>query len=394
MAGMNSSRVVAAIASEPYRLLFPLGVGAGLIGVALWPLWLAGWIEFYPGLAHVRIMIEGFFGAFIFGFLGTAGPRMLEVPSFSWRFWAGAVAVWIGAQLASLQNAHDWAEAGFIVVLAMLLTGMAKRFPQRAGLPPPGFLLVLISLVLAIPAALTQMPLLHQWVAGLPVIVPLAGRAFLVEGFVLLPILGVAPFFLGRFGGLPPRHLPGDIRTADALWRRRALACGGLGLVLAVAIIAKAVGWPRVGAAFQAAITAGFVWTQVPFRYRKPVPTIGRLAQIALICLVLAPLLEAFWPGERLAWRHLLVIPGFQFVLATVGTWVIFAHAGHRERCARRWPALGIIGGLWLTAAICRMAAETSSAIYNSHLVYAAILWIAASLWWLCLLLPRLREEG
>lgn len=339
-------------------------------------------------------MIEGFFGAFILGFLGTAGPRMLEVPPFPWRFWAVAIAVWTGSQWASLQNAHDWAEGGFVVVLVMLLAGMAKRFPQRAGLPPPGFLLVLISLFLAIPAALTQMPLLHRLVNGLPAMLPLSGRAFLVEGFVLLPILGVAPFFLGRFGGLPPKHLPGDIRTADAQWRRQATACGALGLALAAAIALKAVGWPRTGASLQVAMTAGFIWTQVPFRYRKPVPTIGRLAQLALVCLVLAPLLEVLWPGERLAWRHLLVIPGFQFILATVGTWVIFAHAGHRERCARRWSALGIIGGIWLTAAICRMAAETSSAIYNSHLVYAAVLWIAASIWWLVLLLPRLREEG
>src|SRR5437763_838668 len=63
---------------EPFRIFFPAGVLAGIVGVSLWPLYFMRVTEFYPGLSHARIMACGFFGAFIFGFLGTAMPRMLS----------------------------------------------------------------------------------------------------------------------------------------------------------------------------------------------------------------------------------------------------------------------------------------------------------------------------
>ena len=62
---------------EPFRIFFPAGVFAGIAGVSLWPLYFTGRLEFYPGLSHARIMAYGMFGGFIFGFLGTAMPRML-----------------------------------------------------------------------------------------------------------------------------------------------------------------------------------------------------------------------------------------------------------------------------------------------------------------------------
>ena len=66
-------------------MFFPLGTLAGLSGVALWPLHFGGVIESYPGQNHAHLMANGLFGSFIFGFLGTAMPRMLSVPRFT--FW-------------------------------------------------------------------------------------------------------------------------------------------------------------------------------------------------------------------------------------------------------------------------------------------------------------------
>ena len=40
---------------------------AGIWGVMLWPMLYAGWLHFYPGDAHTRLMIEGFMGAFVLG---------------------------------------------------------------------------------------------------------------------------------------------------------------------------------------------------------------------------------------------------------------------------------------------------------------------------------------
>src|SRR5436189_4239604 len=74
---MNKIRI-ADLAREPFRIFFPAAVLAGIMGVALWPLYFTHLTEFYPGVSHPRIMAFGFFGGFILGFLGTAMPRMLS----------------------------------------------------------------------------------------------------------------------------------------------------------------------------------------------------------------------------------------------------------------------------------------------------------------------------
>ncbi len=379
-------------AEEPYRFFFPLGVLAGVVGVALWPLWLGGVLQTYPGLAHARIMTEGFFTAFILGFLGTAGPRMLGVRHFSAFFWIVVVALWLIAQGASIAGAHNLAEAAFAVCLATVLVGILRRFPQRNGLPPAGFIAVVLSLALAIPAAATQMPSIQHAASSAPVALWLAGRAFLVEGFVLLPILGAAPFFFGRFGGLPPKHFPAG-NSPDTRWKKQAIAVVLTCLLVVAALSLKATGSLRSGAALQALVTAGYVFTQVPFRYPQA-GSLGRLAQFTLFALVAGPLLEVFLPGERLAWRHLLLIGGFQGAVISVGTWVIFAHAGKRARLTEKWIVLRVIVLGLIIAMISRIAAEFLSGIYHSHLLYASLFWLAATLAWLWILLPRLREDG
>ncbi|KAF0093055.1 MAG: hypothetical protein E1N59_3184 [Puniceicoccaceae bacterium 5H] len=383
----------AACASEPYRLFFPLGVVVGVVGVALWPLWLAGGLEVYPGPAHVRLMIEGFFTAFIFGFLGTAGPRMLDSRPLSLQAWACVGGLWGGGQIASLLGQSNWAELGFVVAFAVFATCLARRCGQRESLPPPGFVLVGLGTFGAMLGALTQMPWLQRLGGDLPYWVWIFGRNYLIEAYILLPILGVAPFFFGRFGGLGPRHTPLDARTPDRRWKLQAATCLALGIGLVGGIALQSLGYFRTGALLKAAATAAFIVTQVPWRYPRP-STLARLAQASLLCLVLAPLAEAIWPELRLGWRHVLVITGFQWIVVCVGSWVTYAHAGRKQRLLRNWPLMWVCAAAWAVAMIARVAAEGVPAIHDSHLVYAALCWIAATLLWLGLLLPRLREDG
>ena len=71
------------LASEPYRVFFFSGALWSLIGVSLWPLFYAQKLGFYPNFVHARLMIEAFGGAFVVGFLGTAGPRMATAPKLT-----------------------------------------------------------------------------------------------------------------------------------------------------------------------------------------------------------------------------------------------------------------------------------------------------------------------
>jgi len=74
---------VTKICQEPFRIFFPVGAFLGVAGVSLWVLHYLGAGIPYPNVAHARLMIEGLMASFVFGFLGTAGPRLTSAPHFS-----------------------------------------------------------------------------------------------------------------------------------------------------------------------------------------------------------------------------------------------------------------------------------------------------------------------
>ena len=129
--------------AEPFRIFFPLGVLFGISGVSLWPLFYLGLhTSFYPGMMHARVMIEGFLGAFIFGFLGTAMPRVIGAPPLKrCELWALVVLhlTAIGLHIGLQPFAGDGV---FLVLLVFFLVCMGRRFARRADMPPPGFSLV------------------------------------------------------------------------------------------------------------------------------------------------------------------------------------------------------------------------------------------------------------
>src|SRR2546425_10795032 len=99
---------------EPCRLFVPEGVLAGILGVALWPLYFAGVTAFYPGQAHARIMTYGLFGGFIFGFLGTAMPRLLSVPPLGTRNVLVLLGLHLSMVLAFVAQKILWGDVLFL----------------------------------------------------------------------------------------------------------------------------------------------------------------------------------------------------------------------------------------------------------------------------------------
>ena len=68
------------IYEEPYRLFFPLGVLAGILGVSHWLLYALGLLPLYSPIFHSSVQIQLYVSLFIFGFLMTAGPRFAGAP--------------------------------------------------------------------------------------------------------------------------------------------------------------------------------------------------------------------------------------------------------------------------------------------------------------------------
>jgi uncharacterized protein involved in response to NO len=358
------------LGSEPYRLFFLSGILFSIAGVAMWPLFFSGNFPFYPGVSHARVMIEAFAGAFVIGFLGTAGPRMLSAPRLKpWEL-AAFFLLHLANGFCHLRGLTIWGDGLFLA----LLTGFALSLGTRVVFfrkewPPPAMLLAATGLVCGI--AGTILWLNPAWVAR-PEIQRFAGL-LLYQGFLLGPVMGVGIFLF-------PRLLGGDFGE-DVTFRRMALAAVALLASFAVEV------WvlPAAGQILRAAALL-FALAHVRWRRGKDAATPGTLANaLRFWCLPLAVIgliAPVFSPLQHIALDHLLFVSGFGLLCLIAGSRVLFGHSGSLERFAQgSWIARGIVFATVL-AALTRASANFMPKIMISHYEYAAWSWAAgAGLW-------------
>ena len=204
---------------EPFRIFFPVGLVLGLIGVTVWPLYFVGVIGTYPPVVHARLMIEGMMAAFIFGFLGTAGPRLTETARFSWREVGGLLALQLGACVAHLAGRPLIGDALFLVALLFFVRAIGSRFHARSDLPPPNFVLVALGLISGTAGAAL---IVWSEAIGAPSSAYRLGSALLNQGFVLFPVLGAGAFLLRMFLGRSTGDDAPVLRAPSREWRAKA----------------------------------------------------------------------------------------------------------------------------------------------------------------------------
>lgn len=370
-------RVLTWLGQEPFRVFFLSGILFSIAGVALWPLFYGGWLGFYPGVSHARIMIECFGGAFVFGFLGTAGPRILSAPRLTpWEL-AGLVLLHLGSGVGHLLALTVWGDRLFLALLAGFCATLGTRliFFRRSPPPPPlllagtGLLCGLAGTVLWLnPASLTDAKV-HQ-LAGL----------LLYQGFLLAPIMGVGVFLFPRLlGGDFGEPTPGSATRRALL--QTLLATAALLASFCVEVWVDA----RAGLLLRAA-AFGIALAQVRWRRAPNAPPPGTLASaLRAWCLPLAflgLLASAFDFARHVALDHLLFIGGFGLLCLIVASRVLFGHSGNLPGFARKsWIARSIVF-LIVLAALTRASADFKASIQISHYKYAAWSWIIAALAW------------
>jgi uncharacterized protein involved in response to NO len=373
--------------AEPFRIFFPVGLLLGVIGVALWPLFVWHAIGFYPAQAHVRLMIEGLMGSFIIGFLGTAGPRLLDAsPLIAAETCALLVLQFISAflHLTQRQTAGDTV---FLVLLLLFVGLMARRVRARHDLPPPQFVLVLFGLVNAI-AGIFLITAAKSMANGL--FANQLGSLMLNEGFVLFPILGVGAFFFPKLlGGAKPE--PSDLQIAAALWVKRAAIAVVTAVVIWSSFVLEALGWIRTAALIRGIMTLIYFIMQGHL-LEKPSgpPFLAQCFRLGALLLVVGLFLPVVLPAYRLANLHLTFIGGFSIILFTVTTRVIIGHAGQSHLFQKRLRFLVVALALLIVAMIARVGADFVPPARNSHLVYAALIWLLAATLWAVALTPKL----
>jgi uncharacterized protein involved in response to NO len=355
--------------------------------VALWPLFVWHVVEFYPAQAHVRLMIEGLMGSFIIGFLGTAGPRLLDASPLSVKETSALLGLQIVSAFLHVAQRQTAGDIVFLTLLLLFLGMMVERAGARSELPPPQFVLVLFGFLNAVVGiflmtaakSLTNGSFANQ-----------LGSVMLNEGFVLFPILGVGAFFFSKLlGGTKPE--PSDLRIAKALWIKRAVIAALTALVIWISFVLEALGWTRT-AALVRGITTLIYFVSQGHLLEKPSgpPFLAQCFRLGALLLVTGLFLPVALPGYRVASLHLTFIGGFSVILFTVSTRVIIGHAGQSHLFRKRLRFLVAALTLLVIAMIARVGADFIPPARNSHLVYAALIWLLAATVWLVALGPKL----
>lgn len=377
---------IADLGREPFRIFFPLGVLAGIVGVSLWPLHFLGALELYPGQNHARIMTYGLFGAFIFGFLGTALPRVLSAPPLRLPQVLALVALHV-AMVGAFACARPLAgDALFLVMLVIFGGALLLRISKRQDSPPPGF--VLVGLAFACVGAGSVLSVLQHLREMDPVWVSLQ-RLLTYQGFVLLPILGIGPFLLPRFFSMPSAHDLPESKTLTRTWKSKA----GLALLAGALVIAsfflEAWGHHRLAHGLRFGIVAGYLAGELPFRRMAITNAAGRCLLTALAGVCLGFLAVTVLPEFRVGLLHLTLVGGFAVLTFVVATRVVFGHSGNLDRMKQRNRWLYVSVGLMLLGMATRISGDFLPRILATHYSYGAVCWIAGVLVWAIVVLPK-----
>lgn len=355
-------------------MFFASGASWSIVGVSLWPLYYAQWLGFYPALVHARLMIEAFGGAFVVGFLGTAGPRMASAPKLTPCELGLLLSLHLACAASHLTLHAPWGDACFFALLFSLLLCLLVRvirFRQEA--PPPQMLLALAGLLCGIAGtALHLFPGTLMDVARLRL-----ANLLLYQGLLLPPVLGIGSFVF-------PRMLGGAFGEAASVSQHRAkltLACLALaGLI--TSFFLEASGHVNTGYSLRAAVAVAYLLLEVRWSAsRRGSLTTGLKWSLALGLLGLA--LAPSWYAQHVSIEHLLYIGGFGLLMLIVGSRVLFGHSGDLEGFFARggWPRWMVFLGV--LAAITRATPAWRPSTTVSHHIYAAITWTILALGWL-----------
>lgn len=373
-----SPGVLVWLAAEPFRLFFLSGAVWSIIGVSLWPLWHAQALTFYPGITHARIMIECFGGAFVAGFLGTAGPRMATAPKLIPAELAALFALHTACGIQHIRlniAAGDQCFTGLLVLLLLCLLVRVVHFRKEA--PPPQLLLALTGLVCgAAGATMLQFP---NFLAD-PGRLRLA-NLLLYQGLLLPPVLGIGSFLFPRIlgGSFGEPATPQETRIKLI----RALLAAGL---IVGSFFVETAGAPVAGCLLRAVTCVVYLGSEIRWRRTDGDEPRGSLTTGLYWALGtgLAGLIAAAVAYQwHVGLEHLLYVGGFGLLMLIVASRVLFGHSGDLAGFSRRSWVPRTLTGLAVIAATTRASADIWPRITVSHHKYAAWAWALAALLWL-----------
>lgn len=353
---------------EPYRFYFPLGVIFLLWGTLLWlpQIWIQ---QNYPVLAHRYLMLNGFSGSFIAGFLMTAVPKFSQTKTASIFEAFGFLILTMVGLMFSFQDKESlmyWVSASQALFILLFLM---RRITKRKANPPYSFVFILIGLLLWIFSAITSALTLEDVYKGLH-----------YEGAIAAIILGVGsrlvPGILGHveivqtqrqryeneknFFLTVPLHFYGLILTFMGSY----FLPGTSGAILRLLVVAT---------------ISLFYWKL----YIKPKDRSALTWCIWFSCwaILFSFLLKVLWIEGAIHSGHAFFFSGIVLLSFLIATRVLQSH-GPGDKKLENLKVLYIVAFLVTLAAATRVSAILIPEGYLRHLGYSSFILTVGTLFW------------
>ncbi|HLG18444.1 MAG TPA: NnrS family protein [Bdellovibrionota bacterium] len=367
-------------AIDPYRVFFPLGVVAGLVGVGIWPLYAVGWISTIPSSIHVELQLQGFLFAFVLGFLMTALPRFSLTWHATWPELAWFSGLFLIGNVATAFGYFPIGRAAYLINMISLAIYAIRRFRKRKSDPPPEFVFVGAALLIGLFAATLRVAGLFGFMeSGAEVF----GRRLMSEGMMLMLVLGIggklAPMFFGFDATSPLISKMGE----GVRFTRKHLAYLGIALVLLFSFVAEYAVSEKIGLWLRAiAATLIFLGTMKLHRRTKTKGVLVGVLKFSSWAVCLSLWGSAIHPRYRVEVLHVMFIGGFGMMILAIATRVILSHGNYPLDLERRSKSLFFAAFLLFGALICRAIAPLFVDAYFPLLGLAGTFWLFGLLLW------------
>ncbi|MBL7543155.1 MAG: NnrS family protein [Bdellovibrionaceae bacterium] len=392
---------------EPYRLLFPCGVVAGVLGLMLWFFFQAGQVSFYPRQAHANIMYFGFLWSFVAGFLMTAIPKMTGtslVHKYEMVTALGLVALQI---VVNFLNYVPASVAVYGIQAVFLIVFIVRRFLKKRVLPFEGFLFIpfaflqaLLAVVMFFMSLQSSTPLSLQFLfqfapSNSPTFSAQISYQFSMdsfylhagEAFVLNLVLGLGTRLIPVLSRVPNSLTPDQRSNSNQFMKMIVLA-----ILLNLGFILQTFVNNQLGIALRLLVVSF-----IAFRYFKIASSVSTKSFVGfgLRCGILFILssyaILLFQPAQAIAVQHLIYIGGFVLITFMVGTRVMLAHGGQSldyETDSRR---IGAVALLFALASLLRLVAGAD--VFGAIMKIGIVVFLVASLLWFHKFIKILRDS-
>lgn len=362
------SKYLGLVHKEPYRLFFPLGILLLLCGALIWLplLWDPG---VYPVLTHRYLMLNGFVGCFVGGFLMTAVPKFSQTDTAK----KAEIIFYLAVTLLGLVPAHSDQPVGVFLFSSLqplvLLAFLFKRISKRKVNPPYSFVFIFVGLLL--------------WLLSGVLSAFVDSEAFKhlhYEGAIAAIILGVGS-----------RLIPGILGHVEIVQAQRASYEKVTTILKTIPIHFALLILSFVGSYFLldeiGAIIRAFVVCVIGFGYwrlwKSPIEktALTWCIWIAGWLILLSFVLRAVWLEGGIHAGHSFFINGVVLLSLLIATRVLQSH-GPKNKDLEQSKILYLTTALIFLAAAVRVCAFIMPELYLSHLGYSSIiLSLAVTIW-------------